>query len=191
MKMRNYARKQDMVVRLRNKQNAPCVLIVTFQSESKDGYKISRCRNRPKGQWCGRKRGLGGSDVDLAPQTSNSSEATGCIRSSRTSRTTLGEPHPSLSLSLASPLSLYGAIAPMDLWSPAKLIVSPGHSTWPSANRGDTAVPCTAVFSRLNSRIHLGGRALLPGKMMTFPTFSIKYPERILSFPGYDFCLLG
>ena len=43
-----------------------------------------------------------------APHTPSSSEATGCVRISRTSRTALGEPHLSfsLSLSLSLPLSL-------------------------------------------------------------------------------------
>ena len=50
-----------------------------------------------------------------APHSSSTSEATGCARSSRTNRTTLGEPHISLSLSPSLSPSLYEATISMDL----------------------------------------------------------------------------
>ena len=61
---------------------------------------------KAKGRWCGLLRGLGGSDVGPTPLTPSSSEATGCVRSIRTSRTALGGLLLSLPPSLPPSLSL-------------------------------------------------------------------------------------
>ena len=115
---------------------------------------------------------------------SSSSKATGCVRSGRTSRKTLGEPRlsPSLSLSLSlspSPslsrflsLSLSTEQCPpwISLCWRGRLVLWQCSSSYRptrlrglSANRGDVAVSRTAVRARLGSCIHLGGRTpLLP-----------------------------
>ena len=133
--IRKYDRKQGVVVRPRDLPPRPKVDV------KYPGVGVAL-----KGGSAGVCVDSGGSDVCPVPRTSSFSEATGCVRSSRASRTALGEAHLSLSLPPSIPLPL--SLSPQSddphgsrmAWEISVVDSSEAYHvvrmpTWPSANR--------------------------------------------------------